>query len=299
MWSLSECIPWMTVGLAESVGMVTFNLCTIIVFIRNRNLRKRSTYLVINLAVSDMLAGGTAVYYLFYQSGVVCNLWKSPSVEDGTNTFIEVFMLLFPVGSLTNIATVALERIHATVRPFRHRVLKKWVYRLIATVVWVISGLLSIAITLLAKFEETSFYGLYLYVTFSSICFLIICVSYTSIVIKVRCEVQPQHQGAINRERKLTMTLLMVTVASLMLYLPYVIFRYVVYISKFEIWRSLPPSVGFHLDSVFTFLFYGNSLVNPVLYAIRLPEYRSAVLALFRKRPQQRRQVADFPLRDI
>ena len=46
--------------------IVTLNLCTIIVFIRNRNLRKRSTYLVINLAVIDMLVGGVAVYILFY-----------------------------------------------------------------------------------------------------------------------------------------------------------------------------------------------------------------------------------------
>ena len=299
MWSLSECIPWMTVGLAESFAIVAFNLCTIIVFIRNLNLRKRSTYLVINLAVSDMLVGGTAVYSVFYWSGIDCNLWKGPSVEDGTDTFIGVFILLFPIGSLTNIAGMALERLHATVRPFRHRILKKWVYRLIATVVWVISGLISIASVLLAKFEETRFYGFYLYVTFSSICLVTICVSYTFIVIKVRCGVQPQHQGAISRERKLTMTLLMVTVVSLLLYLPHVICRYVGYISKFEIGRSLPPSVGFHLDSVLLFLYYGNSLANPILYAIRLPEYRSAVLALFRKRPQQRRQGADFPLRDI
>ena len=65
MLSLSECIPWMTVGLAESVAIVTLNLCTIIVFISNRNLRKRSTYLVINLAVIDMFVGGVVVYDLF------------------------------------------------------------------------------------------------------------------------------------------------------------------------------------------------------------------------------------------
>ena len=157
MRSLSVCIPWMTVGLAESVAIVTFNLCTIIVFIRNRNLRKRSTYLVINLAVSDMLV----VYDRFYWSGVDCNLW--PSIEDGTVTCIEVLMVLFPIGSLTNIATIALERMHATVRPFRHRVLKKWVYRLIATVVWVISGLISIVSVLLLKFEETFFFTGYTY----------------------------------------------------------------------------------------------------------------------------------------
>ena len=74
MSSLSECIPWMTVGLAESVAIVTLNLCTIIVFIRNRNLRKRSTYLVINLAVIDMVVGGVAVIKLFYAPGAYCNL---------------------------------------------------------------------------------------------------------------------------------------------------------------------------------------------------------------------------------
>ena len=66
MLSLSDCIPWMTVGLAEFVAIVTLNLFTIIVFTRNRNLRKRSTYLVINLAVIDMFVGLAAVYNLFY-----------------------------------------------------------------------------------------------------------------------------------------------------------------------------------------------------------------------------------------
>jgi len=73
MLSLSECTPWMIVGLAESVAIVTFNLCTIIVFIRNRNLRKRSTYLVINLAVIDMFVGGISLYDLFYLPGIMCN----------------------------------------------------------------------------------------------------------------------------------------------------------------------------------------------------------------------------------
>ena len=94
MLSLSECIPWMTVGLVESVAIVTLNLCTIIVFIRNRNLRKRSTYLVINLAVIDMFVGGLAVFYLLYLPGMDCNLWKWHSVEDGIIIFIDVLSTL-------------------------------------------------------------------------------------------------------------------------------------------------------------------------------------------------------------
>ena len=76
MLSLSQCIPWMTVGLAESVAIVTLNFCTIIVFMRNCNLRKRSMHLVINLAVIDMFVGGVVLYNLFYFPGLDCNLWK-------------------------------------------------------------------------------------------------------------------------------------------------------------------------------------------------------------------------------
>ena len=294
MLSLSECIPWMTVGLAESVALVTLNLCTIIVFISNRNLRKGSTYLVINLAVIDMFVGGVVGCFLFYLPGVNCNLWKRQSTKYGTYNFIQVLLVLFPVGSLANITSIALERMHATFLPSRHRVLKKWVYGLIIAVVWVVSGLTSVSFTLLLMFEEIQ-YAYYLELTFMSICLLIICISYTSIVIKVRCGAQPQHQRAASGERKLTMTLLIVTVVSLLLYLPFVVFFCGIFISRSDIFWSLP----IHFDYAVTFLFYANSLVNPILYAIRMPEYRSAFLALFRRRAQQQRQVAVLPLRNM
>ena len=290
MLSLSDCIPWMTVGLAECVAIVTLNLCTIIVFIRNRNLRKRSTYLVINLAVIDMFVGGCVGFDLFYVVGVFCNLWEWHFTEYGTFIFTEILLLLFPIGSLTNITSIALERVHATFFPFRHRVLKKWVYGLIIAVVWVTSGLVSVSSTLLFLFGETQ-YDICTRFTFIFICLLIICVSYTSTAIKVRCGAQPQHHGAASRERKLTMTLFIVTVASLLLCLPNVVFLFAIFISKSEIyWLAI------HYDNTVVFLFYASSLVNPILYALLMPEYRSSFLALFRRRALQPRQVAVLPL---
>ena len=303
MWSLSECIPWMTVGLAESVAIVTLNLCTIIVFIRNRNLRKRSMYLVINLAAIDMFVGLAAVYALFYSSGIYCNLWNWHLTEFGKSIFIDVLITLFVSGSLINIAIIALERVHATFCPLKHRVLKKRVYRLIIAVVWVTSGLATTAYMLPKQFTKL-YYFLYLRAACVSIYLLIICVSYSSIVIKVRCGAQPQHHGASSRERKLTMTLLIVTVVSLLVYLPYVIANYVIAvyvitITKLEISESPSISKFYHLYQALLVLFFSNSLVNPILYAIRIPEYRSALLVLFSRRPQQQRQVAVFPLRDM
>ena len=293
MSSLPECIPWMTIGLAESVAIVTLNLCTIIVFMRNRNLRKRSTYLVINLSVIDMLVGGAAVYNLFYTLGTFCNLWKFYSFEYGTFIVIQVVLSL-PHGSLLNITVIALERVHATFFPFRHRVLKKWVYGLIIVVVWVTSGLPSVSFTLLYLFEDIQ-YAFYSDLTFVSICLFIICVCYTSIIIKFRCGAQPQHHGAASRERKLTMTLLIVTLVSLLMYLPSVVYMFLYFSDKLEKYWS----VHFHLDYTFFILFYANSLVNPILYAVRMPEYRSAFLALYGRRAQQQRQVGVLPLRNM
>ena len=278
--SSPECITWMTVGLAESVAIVTLNLCTIIVFIRNRNLRKRSTYLLINLAVIDLLVGGIAVYVLFYWFGVICDVWKGTLNVVLADYIVTNWLSFFPAMSLLNITIIALERAYATFRPLRHRVLKKWVYGLPIAFCWVGTGLAMITSELL----KGGVYDLYTKIAGLLFYLLIICVCYTSIVIKVRCGGQPQHHGAASREKKLTMTLLIVTVVSLLFYLPVCVFAFLLSSDKFEI--SFP--VGINITRALWVSFSASSLVNPILYTIRMPEYRSAVAALFRKKPALR-----------
>ena len=297
MFSFPECIAWLAVGLTECVATATLNIITVIVFMKYRNLRKRNTYLIINLAVVDMLVGGIATHDLFYFIGGHCNVWKYNFIEGWVSYVLYSFLLLFPLSSLTTITAISIERLHATLRPFRHRVLKNIVYKLIIAVVWVTATVITISIAVRLKFKGASY--VYLWNSYIAICLLVICISYSSIVIKVRGRVQPQHHGAASRERKLTMTLLIVTVVSLLLYLPHKIYWYLVIITDFEILTSMSYSSLFHLGNAIFLLFYANSLVNPILYAIRMPEYRSAVLALFRRRPQQQRQVADLPLHNL
>ena len=300
MPSFPECVSWLAVGLTECVAIVTLNIITIIVFIKNRSLRKRSTYLVINLAVADMLTGGTATYDLFYFRGAFCNVWKVNFLVGWLRYVLDTLILLFPFCSITNITAISVERLHATLRPFRHRVIKEFVYGIVIAVVWVTTGLLSIALE--APFFKASKYyrySFFVWISYFAVCLLVICVSYTSIVIKVRCGAQPQHHGAASRERKLTMTLLIVTVVSLLLYLPHKIYWYLVIITDFEILTSMSYSSLFHLGNAIFLLFYANSLVNPILYAIRMPEYRSAVVALFRLGRKKQRQAAVLPLHNL
>ena len=208
MFSLAECVPWLAVALMLSLAIITLNLITIIVFIKNHNLRKRSTYLMINLAVADMLAGVAALTDNFVIFGArFCNLWEDV-VPVKLAVYITILTVLFPIASVTNLTAISLERLPATFLPLRHRMAKKGIYGVIVAITWVTAGLVSIGAGVLENFKERRYY-LYLWNSFNPRCLLIICMSYESIVIKVRCGAQPQHHGAASGERKLTMKLLL------------------------------------------------------------------------------------------
>ena len=59
MQSLSsalERIPWLVVLIVECLAIVILNIITIVVFVKKkRQLQRRSTYLIIHLAIVDLL----------------------------------------------------------------------------------------------------------------------------------------------------------------------------------------------------------------------------------------------------
>ena len=64
-FSSSECITWFAVTLTVCVAIVTVNLLSIILFIKNRSLRTRAMYLVISLTIADMFVGGFSHLHVF------------------------------------------------------------------------------------------------------------------------------------------------------------------------------------------------------------------------------------------
>ena len=292
--SSSECIAWLTVFMTESVAIVTLNILTIIVFIKTRGLRKRSMYLVINLAVADMFVGGYVGALSFFETGVGCNFWQHNLSYFGLGrNVIYALYYTFMLTSITNLAAISLERLHATFRPFKHRLLKKWVFGRGVALIWVTAGLYSIALEGILKLNLFSYWNVS-FPSFISICLFFIFVSYVSIAVKINCGARPQHHGAASREQKLTKTLFIITVVSLMLFLPFVFWSYFIKL-HLSLFASLSFSTRFRLFYSFLFLYYANSLVNPILYAFRIPEFKRALVSLFRCRSQPA-AVQDFPL---
>ena len=156
MLSSSECITWFAAVLIVSVAIVTVNLLSIILFIKNSDLRTRGMYLVINLTVADTLVGAISSLQFLRFSSTECKNANSLNVRFTWEGYMITWFIFywFPLTSLTNITVISLERMHATFRPFRHRVIKKCVYGVTISVVWVLAGMISTAIMMLLLFDK-------------------------------------------------------------------------------------------------------------------------------------------------
>ena len=294
MLSSSECITWFAVVLIVSVAIVTVNLLSIILFIKNSDLRTRGMYLVINLTVADTLVGAISSLQFLGFSSTECKNANNLNVRfTWEGRMITWFIFYwFPLTSLTNITVISLERMHATFRPFRHRVIKKWVYGVTISVVWVLAGMISTAILMLHLFDKEGSHSQFLWQSYCLLCLSIICACYASIIVKICCGARPQHHGAARRQRKLTVTLLIMTIVSLLLWLPFTVATFVYHTT--DSIRSLSYTKIMRLNMYLLLLFYTNSFVNPVVYTITMPEYRKALLLLFTRR--QRQNTAVIPL---
>ena len=284
-------------GLTESVTIIALNSLTVIAFFRDRSLRKRSTYLLISLAVADMFTGGTSPLDLFYNVGETCNFWRHK--REHWYRIPQVFLFWFLVCSFINMTVISLERLNATFWPFRHRTIKKSVYWVVIIAIWLTALLFSCTCTLIIGYYYPHKPGYYYYAwgSFISICLVVICVSYVSIFVKLRFGNQPRHHGAASRERKLTITLFTVTFLSLLLWLPYVITTFLFFATN--ILSSLSEITLFRLELGSVILVYANCFLNPILYVMRMPGFRRALKMLCRQRPQPHREVEIIPLREI
>ena len=110
-------IEWFPVLVTEFLVISIINAFTIAAFIRHRHLCKRSTYLVMNLTVADLLVGVvTGPLFRYYHQ----RNEKDNNVCTWPGSIICAIKTTFPIASQVNLSLISLERLHATLFPFRH-----------------------------------------------------------------------------------------------------------------------------------------------------------------------------------
>ncbi|XP_068720814.1 octopamine receptor beta-2R-like [Montipora capricornis] len=190
-FSSSECIFGLTILNIEAVAMVTMNALTIIIYLKERTLRKRSMYLVINLAVADMFVTYNVIVNIF-SLGNGCNFWSFES-----SIVINSLTFFFPSASVTSLTAISLERMHATFHPFKHRLIKKKMFGAAVAGVWFTAALsTAIAFPAFSLDRTISYHLLAAHGLFLFGCLCIILVSYLFIAIRVYCGTHPHHHCA-------------------------------------------------------------------------------------------------------
>ena len=247
---------WFPIFITEFFVISTINVVTIIAFARIRHLRKRSTYLIINLTVADLLVGVVTgpLYYL--------NRHKE------NNVFRWVIQLTFPMASQVNLSLISLERLHATRFPFKHCLITKRFYFKIIIGSWLITFAIAFVMANLTK-EVRS----YAWASFSLLTLLVLTVSYIIVIVNVQRNPHSQNHGSLHMERKLSVTLFIVTAVSVLTILPCAIYKSI----PGHLQEKLSNPSRVEIYDMLTTIYFASSIVNPVVYAIRMQEFRKAV----------------------
>ena len=278
----SEGIVFLTAAIVESLAIMIGNAIVIAVFIRNRQLRRRTFYLVINLAIVDFLVGATAVPWWVGDLPQAFDLWEIKWNVEMYNT-VENINLFVDYASLVNLAMISLERMYATLWPVKHRALKTRTYYVLIGLSWFVAFCL-LSFDLVLWFILSDLYALCVHLLFIFFLILMTCVGYIIIWVKIKFGENAQHQVTTAQDRKLTVSLFIVTAIFLVTWLPATIFIYYVFLTN----RVLPISLSLSYYSV-SLLFFINSLANPIIYSFKIPPFRQAVLRLLCRRRALRR----------
>ena len=245
-WSLSF-------GLLCFLIIVGNALSILILF--NRRLRKRPHFLLINSAFADLLVGLIPVplFIMMADSSIIARfVYRS----------VDLFAGLSSIFTLT---AISLERLHAIVRPLRHRQLTLRSYAIaIAT-----PRILSIIVTSVPVFPFITYIQTSSVIIISlSSPLLITCVSYCIIWRKQASRIPNGAQG--RKDVHLNKTLLLITAVFVLSWLP---FQVLPILMSLCISCQILPMIFY----VAKFLQYSNSLMNFLVYCFRMPDFRKAL----------------------
>ena len=256
---------WLTVFVVELAMISIINGFTILTFARNRHLRKRTTYLIISLTIADFFVGTVTV---------PLHIYKSMTIERGSGFVWRKFMPLFwgavfIICSLLHLALLSLERLHATLFPFRHCLMLDWVYFKAVVCIWILAVIPASAGAALFLIAPKASH----YVWASPIVAVLftVIVSYVVIALNVKRKAPPYSSGAVSSDRKLTVTILVVIFLCTVTFFPYFLKTFVKVSTKVI---GLFDETEFDIKQSTLFFCFANSFVNPLVYTLRIKEFR-------------------------
>ena len=253
------------------------NLLTIWIFLKQR-LRKRAHFLLICLAVADLLVGLLTVPLYIAINTALC--FGRPYLL-GRSVF-ELTDIFTGIASISTLAAISLERMYAIGWPFRHRTLNFRVYIFAIAIPWILTTIFT-SISLLSYLSIITLNDyMYAVILFLSTPLLVMCIAY--FVLWRKQKTIMDNRNHVVREKRLAKTLFIITAASLLTWLPFQILNLLVIRGELGGFPHINMTVN-----IIKFLQFSNSLVNAIIYPFRIPEFKSGLLCW--ATPRDRRHV--------
>ena len=266
--------------LLEAVLIIAGNFLTIVLFAKEKKLRKKSLLLIVNMAFADLVSGAVCLpLYVYLFIGPMYRLWKSDLTSYKTLRIgWNVVDTTFSQASLISAVCIACERFYAIFRPLKHRTLSLKAYFIVIVIIWTLAMLVS-AMWNTAKHLISDKAAIYAWMSFPLLFLFIVCACNIGICRTFHKRKVSSQQG--NREsqtQRLTVTLLLVSTVSLLSWLPLVTANYIFYVKNIIIpKRDL-------IYNIINILNYSNCFVNSVVYSLRIPEFRQSLVLCFTRR---------------
>lgn len=277
--SASERVTWSVLYSSLAVFTIVGNSLSIAVFLNNSRLRRmRTSLLLINLAVADLLVGAVAVpMYMVFQ-------WPQSIIARNTAFIIsyEAVDLLTGFASLFSLSIIGLERAFSVFWPHKHRAMGKCPYFAAVVVCWFLSSL-QVLLHVLNAHKIVDFTVFFYNMMFAlSFVLVVMLTTYTAVWYKVRArqlELSDRRRNSrvsIEREQKLVLTLAIVTGVFFVTWLPF----HLLNIAMFFCIRCR-SKVGINSVHAIKLLHYSNSFMNLIIYSCRFPDFRRTLCQFF------------------
>ena len=269
---MTNVLFWMFyTALTIETTLICFgNAFTIFVFWHQRASLKRAWYLLINLAVVDLLVGLTVLTHIL--------TYKPSRQLAHADDIFSTFFLLFATVSLLCLMAISLERVYAVLWPLRHRVASTRTYIISIVLVWT-GGFCSAILEVLKSSEIISEKSSNLVINslfFTSL--VVVLGAYLTIRKRLNSPnhlVEAKNRRTVEQNVKLSKSLFFVIGLSFACWLPSI----VVFI-RFPFCSDCDREI---LDWTTLIISLANSLVNPVVYCFKMPAFKSTMRKLLRR----------------
>ena len=255
---------WATCFSVMAFLIIVGNTLTIVNLLKKK-FCKRPQFLLISLAFADLLVGCATTLFVIdeYRLLVLSFVFNMSDMFAG-------------LSSIFHLAVISLERLHATLRPFRHRQLSLKAYWVAIATPWILSLSVGVSIFILTWFSLIMEQKVFIIVIIClTTALLITCFSYLLIWRERRKSTLTSFRQ--KQEARFSRTIFLVTAASFMTWIPFLYFNVELYMAT-RVSRPLPLTVFFFIK----LLHFSNSFVNFVIYIVRFPSYRKALFSLCR-----------------